>query len=255
MFDINEIYQFQLKNKKFLGDSPDFLQNVLNELGSINRWYDNFTFDNSCSTYGRSPSPKKMHAIGLPITLTNVSILDIGAYEGFYSYQCEGRGASVTSQDNFIWHAQGENSKERFLFMYDLLESKNKIQDVPLMELKGSYDVVLFMGVLYHLENQLETLRKVRSLTKGLCVIETLLDNIHLQGSILTSYMDGNLNNDPTNTYSHNLASLTEMIRKAGFRNLEFKSIWEVNTIGQLEGRDPFKESLTSARIVIWAYP
>jgi tRNA (mo5U34)-methyltransferase len=37
----------------------------------------------------------------------------------------------------------------------------------------GTFDVVFFLGVLYHMENPLASLRRVASLSNGVAIIET----------------------------------------------------------------------------------
>jgi 2-polyprenyl-3-methyl-5-hydroxy-6-metoxy-1,4-benzoquinol methylase len=74
------------------------------------RWYENFVFENGASTPGRSPSSSKLHSLCLPNSLKGYKILDVGAYEGYYSAAMEQRGADVIANDAFIWHVPGDPS-------------------------------------------------------------------------------------------------------------------------------------------------
>jgi tRNA (mo5U34)-methyltransferase len=89
----------------------------------------------------------------------------------------------------------------------------------------GSFDVVLFLGVLYHLEEPLTAVRRVFELTApgGLCVIETEAMEIPGSGSrALVEFFPGDeLNGDASNWWAPNAAALTGMCRAAGFSRVE----------------------------------
>ena len=68
----------------------DFLKRYIAEQPE---WFHQFTFDNGLSSPGRYPSLKKLHHLCLPQSLKGKTVIDIGAYEGFFSFHCEDRGA------------------------------------------------------------------------------------------------------------------------------------------------------------------
>jgi hypothetical protein len=90
------------------------------------------------------------------------------------------------------------------------------------------------LGVLYHLEDQLSALRRVRETAQKLVVIEILVDALDQPGSTLRYYRGSSLNNDPTNQFGPNMQALFDLVESAGFSRCEFKSMWDINTIGSL---------------------
>jgi tRNA (mo5U34)-methyltransferase len=108
-------------------------------------------------------------------------------------------------------------------------------------EQDGLFDMVLFLGVLYHLRNPLLAFDRIRRIIKpgAFLFVETqLLDNSVLlsDGStkpleqisqeltdtaIWQSYSKGRLNNDPTNKWVPNMVGLKEAIEDAEFEALD----------------------------------
>ncbi len=253
MFDINQMTSLSISNGPQWARDRENLQFKLNNQGP---WYENFTFTGGASTSGRSPSPKKLMALGLPSRLEGVSVLDVGAYEGYYSIQLEQRGAKVTANDHFVWNWPGDNSLSNFELVKEITGSKISRLDADIHELPSrKHDLTLFLGVLYHLEDQIGALRRIRESAKSLVVLETLLDNLNLFGPSLRYYPDRTLNNDSSNQFGPNLEALIGLIESAGFRAHEFKGIWEVNPVEKLEGSDSTLSPLKSARVVFWLYP
>jgi tRNA (mo5U34)-methyltransferase len=91
------------------------------------------------------------------------------------------------------------------------------------------FDVVLFLGVLYHMKHPLMGLEKCYSLTKDLCIIESHVDNNigHQHFEVLkdASYMrfipDNSLNNDHSNWWSPSVNCIIDMCKTVGFSKTE----------------------------------
>lgn len=109
----------------------------------------------------------------IPDDLTNKTVLDIGAWDGFFSFEFERRGAKVLSID--IWD---EVALARFLFAREKLNSKVEYKRIDVHDLDpdviGKFDIVFCAGVLYHLRNPLQALERIRSVTKELLILETV---------------------------------------------------------------------------------
>jgi tRNA (mo5U34)-methyltransferase len=105
--------------------------------------------------------------------LPQIDCLDIGCHEGFYSLAMARRGVkSVTAVD-----AREENLK-RARFVASAMETEGidyRIGRVETLsaELNRQFDLTLFLGVLYHVEDPMRCLREVAAVTKELCVLET----------------------------------------------------------------------------------
>jgi tRNA (mo5U34)-methyltransferase len=102
-----------------------------------------------------------------------IRCMDFACHQGWFSTQLALRGASkVRGIDVRHEHV------ERALAIRELGPIPNMtFREQNLYEVKagedGTYELTLFLGILYHLDNPLEALRIVRSVTKKLCVIET----------------------------------------------------------------------------------
>jgi hypothetical protein len=82
---------------------------------------------------------------------------------------------------------------------------------------------VFFLGVLYHMENPLPSLRRVASLTNGVAIRETHAIVVpgyeHLE--MCEFYSSNQLNADVSNWWGPNLKALQGMCRAAGFARVE----------------------------------
>src|SRR5271169_1700224 len=107
----------------------------------------------------------------IPQDLTGKRVLDIGAWDGWFSFEMERRGASVVALDSI--------RLETFFEAKRLLNSKVEyvVADICRVNPRdlGTFDIVLFFGVLYHLKHPLLALEKVCELTADMACIESLV--------------------------------------------------------------------------------
>jgi glycosyltransferase involved in cell wall biosynthesis/SAM-dependent methyltransferase len=186
--------------------------------------------------------------------LRGATVLDVGAWDGFYSFEAERRGAArVVALDHFVWSidpaaavadgrftgvpdaesAPGVWDPERlpgkrgFDLAHRALGSRVESVVVDFMTADvdelGSFDIVLFLGVLYHMRDPLGALRRLRALTGGVAVIES--EAIVVPGQedrAVCEFLSGDqLNADPTNWWVPNLRALHDMCEAAGFGRTE----------------------------------
>ena len=94
-------------------------------------------------------------------------------------------------------------------------------QTVDLAEL-GQFDVVLYLGVLYHMKEPLTCLERVRAVTNEMAVIET--EAVHLQGLddevLLQFHAGSSLRTDFGNWYVPTIEALHNLCRAAGFSGI-----------------------------------
>lgn len=99
------------------------------------------------------------------------------------------------------------------------------VADFMQMDLKelATFDIVLFLGSLYHMENPLEAMKRVASVTKELAIIET--EAVLFQGleqhALCEFFPSNELNNDVSNWWAPNEKALAGLCRAAGFRRVE----------------------------------
>ena len=58
------------------------------------RWYHRIDLGHGVTTQGVDNSPERLARVRLPTDLSGRSVLDIGAWDGFFSFEAERRGAS-----------------------------------------------------------------------------------------------------------------------------------------------------------------
>src|SRR5262249_3128748 len=92
----------------------------------------------------------------------------------------------------------------------------------------GVFDLVLFLGVLYHMPHPLLALERVASVTGKQLILETLVDLTDHDRPVLAFYPGTECCNDPTNWFGPNRAAVEAMLRVVGFQRIELKSWYPV---------------------------
>jgi len=229
------------------------------------RWYHSIDLGGGLVTKGVDDSPVRLARLDLPPSLAGLTVLDIGAWDGFFSFEAERRGASrVVAADYFSWHGGGWGSKAGFELARAALGSRVEDVDIDVMDLTpervGQFDVVFFLGVLYHLRHPLLALERIASVTRTLLVLETVVDMVGIGRPAMAFYPGRELNNDPTNWWAPNLPALHGMLRSVGFDEVrtvtpERSSIYRAAraVLHQLRGKNSLAEAYRQDRAVVKA--
>ncbi len=173
--------------------------------------------------------------------MDRIRCLDVGCHEGFYAVAMarkgmrEVRGVDVRAA-----------SLAKARFVADALGLKNlSYEERNVEELAGAaepYDLCLFLGILYHLENPILSLRNISRLTRELCLVETqVVDEVEgstewgaaawtrpYHGILALIDESGEFYNQNAETGASPIATcpsrkaLEFMLRQAGFRRTEF---------------------------------
>ncbi|HEV1288443.1 MAG TPA: methyltransferase domain-containing protein [Bryobacteraceae bacterium] len=159
----------------------------------------------------------------IPQDLRGKRVLDIGAWDGWFSFEMERRGASVVAVD--------ATRRTRFLEAKAMLNSKveHVVADISFLTPRdiGYFDIVLFFGVLYHLKHPMLALERVCELTTDLACIESLVTDDPPDGAIpvMEFYEGTQLAGQFDNWVGPNISCLMAMCRTAGFARVDFKSV------------------------------
>lgn len=137
-------------------------------------WYHTINLPGGVVTPGVNNSPLALARLDLPGSLAGKSVLDVGAWDGFYSFEAAKRGAArVLATDSFVW--QGRWKQTGFLLAREALGLERVVEDkfIDVMDLSPealgeTFDVVLFLGLLYHLRDPVTALQRVSSVCDGL---------------------------------------------------------------------------------------
>lgn len=202
-------------------------------------WWHTFDFE-EFKTQGLDNSPEKLKSIQMPEDLTDWSVLDIGAWDGYFSFVAEKRGARVYAMDSLThsWNPNGieltggkkiiQDGKLGFETARKALNSKVIDMNRELDELEHfscGYDLVLDLGILYHCENPFKHIRDLAKITKKMLILETQTDANYLTPPAMIFYPGNELNNDSGNWWGPNIRCVVEMLLVAGFKDYKIIGI------------------------------
>lgn len=176
----------------------------------------------------------KTFALRIPRDLSGWRVLDVGCNAGYYSFRVARWGADVLGIDlderylaQARWAAEVYGLEDRVAFerkqVYDLVQEEEQ------------FDMVLFLGVLYHMRYPVLALDIMRELTRRLMVFQTLMtpsqaedrgvsslrfdqtQRLDEQGWPRLSFIEGDLAGDPTNWWVPNASAVHALLRSSGF--------------------------------------
>jgi tRNA (mo5U34)-methyltransferase len=163
----------------------------------------------------------------IPADLKGKRVLDIGCWDGWFSFEMERRGASVMAVD--CW------DNPRFREMHALYNSRVDYRQLDMYELTpervGRFDIVLFMGVLYHLKHPLLALERVCALATELAAVDSFVlregqyPAEMLRRPILEFFETDEMGGQTDNWFGPSLPALLGMCRVAGFARVELRSV------------------------------
>lgn len=201
------------------------------EMESIS-WYHTIDLGNGLITPGSSHSDERLACLKLPTDLAGLHVLDIGAWDGMISFECENRGAArVVALDSYVWGEECMGAGRGFDFAKRVLNSNVEkcvceVQDIsPVI---GMFDVVIFSQIFYHMRHPLWCLERLASVAKpgALLVMETVVDMLEIKRPAMAFYPGAELCEDWTNWCGPNSACIYAMLEDVGFR--DFTSIAEI---------------------------
>lgn len=197
------------------------------------RWFHRIPLPDGRVTPGRSNTARYARRLQLP-SLAGKTVLDVGAWDGYYSFDAERRGASrVLATDHFCWSGDGWGTRDGFDLAHRLLDSRVEALDIDIPDIRpdtvGTFDVVFFLGVLYHLPEPLAALERVASVTRDLLILETAVDLSFMRQPAMTfhrgrsqpSAQYRHWRNDPTTWFVPNDAAVVAMLQHVGFTRIE----------------------------------
>jgi FkbM family methyltransferase len=219
---------------------------------SVPFWWHTIDLGHGVVTPGRKAASLEGELLSLRLPdLVGKTVLDIGAWDGYYSFETERRGARrVVALDHFVWSIDVDAcpvpadsrhlpppdapgvwrpdtlpGKRGFDTTCEALGSNVEPMVADFMATDpatiGTFDVVLFLGVLYHLEDPLGALRRLAAVTGDVAIIETEAIVVRDEGAsaLCEFFSDDQLAGDSTNWWAPNLAAIQGLLRVAGFEH------------------------------------
>lgn len=204
------------------------LERAKKRIAGYRNWYHRIEVAPGVVTAGVHDSATELghlDAMALPGDCAGRRVLDIGCRDGFFAFEMERRGGEVIGID------YADPAVTGFAIASEVLESRVEYRVDNVYDLSrdryGSFDVVLFLGVLYHLRNPMLALDRIRSVQQegGLLFVETQLATAELvEGSDapLWQFFPGkSFHGDATNKWAPNLAGLRAVLPECGYEVLE----------------------------------
>lgn len=218
-------------------------------------WYHSIEFGDETTPGQKSPEllDREWEELQVP-SLYGKSVLDVGAWDGYFSFRAEREGARrVVALDHYVWATRlvdqqtyyrrtletGENYVAPHLVPslwdpeglpgragFDVAKARlgSRVEPVVAdfahddLSHLGTFDVVIFVGVLYHLEDPLGALRRVASLTNEVALIRTVAIQVPgVDSAMWEFYPDAELEGDSSNWWAPNATALEGATRAAGF--------------------------------------
>jgi tRNA (mo5U34)-methyltransferase len=235
---------------------PGQRRRLQQKVASVPFWWHSIDLGHGVVTPGHKNAAElqgELDAMALP-DLRGKSVLDVGGWDGFFAFEAERRGAArVAVIDHYMWSmdspgqqaywrrcmAEGVTPRpyhETEFWHPDTLPGKrgfdlarealgSAVEDIVAdfmtcdLDALGSWDVVLYLGVLYHMEEPLTALRRVAAVTRELAVVETEAVVVPAceDAALWRFFPAAELNGDISNWWAPNLTALLGALRAAGF--------------------------------------
>lgn len=201
-------------------------------------WFQTWQVFDGVFTPGHNDVAALCDRLGLPADLTGTRVLDIGAWNGCLSFECERRGAREV-----LALGPERPSHSGFYRLRDAVGSTRvryrlgTVYDLDPEQI-GTFDLVLFCGVLYHLRYPLLGIDNLRRVCTGAVYVETHVSDYELGLAGFTSwkswlarwfrrkfrdlpmwrfYRSGELNWDDSNWFGPNVRAVLDAFGSAGF--------------------------------------
>lgn len=215
-------------------------------VAAIPYWYHRIALPGGITTPGWAPIAAD--AYGLPERLDGLRVLDVGAWDGYWTFEALRRGArEVVAIDDFsdslgFLGAGDRRAWDTFDLCRDALgfaaERCTRVTtDLYRIEAAtlGRFDLVLCFGVLYHLRHPLLGLDRLAALCDGTILVETaILDDFSAYdgglghghtGVVAEFYPGAEYGQNASNWWVPSLRCLAALLEAAGFSDVE---IWKL---------------------------
>lgn len=220
--------------------APDIIEKRVRELGP---WFHNIDLKGVSTApdhfLGDYPMVKwRSFSKSIPSDISGKTVLDVGCNAGFYSIEMKKRGAQRVLGIDFD---EDYLAQARFAAKVSVLDIEfRKCSVYEVHALREKFDIVLFMGVFYHLRHPLLALDLLNEYAaKDLFVFQSMIRGSEAIGAIEDDYpfrekdifnspgypklhfIENNYCGDPTNWWVPNRACVEAMLRSSGFEIIE----------------------------------
>lgn len=178
-------------------------------------WYHRYEIYPGVWTPGVYDPSGTYDMLKLPEDLSGMRILEIGPADGYFTKRMTAAGAHVTAVDYC------DRDHHRFSVMeklagrqYDFHQAN--LYDIPKLNFQP-FDIVLFLGVLYHLPDMVKAFATLRPLVKKRMFLDGQISRFAEDKPIAVYLPAASFNNDMTNFWAPNAACCEAMLKDCGF--------------------------------------
>jgi tRNA (mo5U34)-methyltransferase len=210
-------------------------------------WYHTIDLGDGIVTPGTFDLRTVVDRFGIPERLDGKTVLDVGPGDGFFSFLFEDRGAAVTTVELPSWSAHDASPVLKRFYetegaatmrnIHDPLGLAARVRDSRVKRLflsiydfdpakHGTYDVVFCSSVLLHLTDPLRALYRMFSATREIALVSTPLD-VEESGEPRALFRGTATGHT---FWLPNRTCLMQMMRAAGFRDVEWVSTFELKS-------------------------
>ena len=226
---------------RLAGGGADVQSEVAEILERLGPWYHNIVFAPGLMTKPSNPdypaSRWRVLERMVPKDLRGKSVLDIGCNSGFFSLEMRKRFADRVVGIDIMPHLLAQS---RFAsHWFDLPLELHQCGAYDVQSLGSEFDIVVFIGVLYHLKHPLYALEQIASVCKDTMYFQSMIRGSLEDIAPLDDYppnevkafnhpdwpklyfIEKKYNGDESNWWFATRSCLKAMLRTSGFRTIE----------------------------------
>ena len=191
-------------------------------------WHHDFEIVPGVRTHGSYDPAVIWRELRLPEDLTGTSLADVGASNGYYSFEARRRGARVVAFDFRHKDNSGFGLVQHINGVTDIEHHHVNVLDIT-PELYGQFDVVLALGLLYHTSDPYLALANCAALARKRLMIECYCIDASLpqglRGEPVMRFISdperfpahGHVNHDRSNFWGFTAVCLRRIAEDVGF--------------------------------------
>jgi tRNA (mo5U34)-methyltransferase len=191
-------------------------------------WHHDFEILPGVRTNGSYDPARLWNELHLPADMSGMSLADVGASNGYFSFQARQRGARVVAFDFRHKDNSGFGLVQYINGVTDIEHHQINVLDVT-PEKFGQFDIVLALGLLYHVCDPYRALANCAALSRGRLLIESYCIDAVLPKQLASEPMmkfisdpdrfpkQGQPNSDRSNFWGFTSVCLLRMVEDVNF--------------------------------------
>lgn len=190
-------------------------------------WHHDFEIVPGVRTHGAYNPEDLWKSLQMPDDLSGLSLADVGASNGYFSFEARKRGARVVAFDFRHKDNSGFGLAQYINGMTDIEHYQINVLDLS-SKVFGEFDIVLVLGLLYHVADPYRALVNCASLCRKQLLVESLcIDSAYpdWRTEPIMKFLpdptrfpaDWHPNNDRSNFWGFTSLCLERMLEDVGF--------------------------------------